>query len=289
MTGRYRARPSRGRPLGWPLVGALLAISAPTAAQQPDPALLQLTVGMRGRIDELALPGAKLRPRPVEDPLTAKVIVRILNVYAHGSGFRYNLEVTPFVPGTLDLRAHLERADGTAAEGLPALPIEVEAVLPASRLQPGELVPEPSLGVGGYQLRMILLGVAWVVGLLLILFVGRRRRRGAAADEAAPPPTLADRLRPLVERARDGQLAPGEQAELERLLLAHWRRRLGLTEQSAGKAVAELRRHEEAGALLRQLEAWLHQPAAAGRRRDVDLGALLAPYRHLLADEAAPA
>jgi hypothetical protein len=94
--------------------------------------------------------------------------------------------------------------------------------------------------------------------------------------------TLAQRLRPLVERARRGELAPAERAELERTLLAYWRRRLDLG-GNAAEAMATLRRHEQAGPLIEALERWLHRPSS-GADVDADgemggeIGALLAPY-----------
>ena len=64
---------------------------------------------------------------------------------------------------------------------------------------------------------------------------------------------------------------------LERLLLAFWRRRCDLAGLEPAAALARLRAHPEAGALLRGTDAWLHQPP--GRAETVDVEALLAPYR----------
>ena len=44
----------------------------------------------------------------------------------------------------------------------------------------------------------------------------------------------------------------------------------------AAAALAALRAHPEAGALLRALEQWLHSPEGAA---DADVEALLRPYR----------
>ena len=70
-------------------------------------------------------------------------------------------------------------------------------------------------------------------------------------------------------------------------MLAYWRRRLGLAEEKIGRAIIELRGHDEAGPLLRQLELWLHRPGPAD---DVDVARLLEPYRDTPADfdQAAP-
>jgi hypothetical protein len=104
--------------------------------------------------------------------------------------------------------------------------------------------------------------------------LGRKSRRGAAASHR--PKTLAEQLRPLVERAQAGTLSTPERAELERMLLAFWGRRLGLTDVDPREAMAQMRQHPEAGRLIEQLELWLHRPGTAD---EVDVAALLAPYR----------
>jgi len=45
-------------------------------------------------------------------------------------------------------------------------------------------------------------------------------------------------------------------------------------------ALATIREHEEAGALLVQLETWLHRP---GTSEEVDIALLLEPYQNLTA------
>jgi hypothetical protein len=109
-----------------------------------------------------------------------------------------------------------------------------------------------------------------------------RRREIAVQPSGAAhrEETLEDRLRPLVESALRRELGLEGQARLERLLLGHWRRRLGWEGLPMDEALSRLRGHEEAGALVRSLEAWLHRPAGTVA---VDVGALLAPYREVAA------
>jgi hypothetical protein len=91
---------------------------------------------------------------------------------------------------------------------------------------------------------------------------------------------LEERLRPLVDRALRRELDLEGQARLERLLLGHWRRRLGWEGLPMDEALRRLRGHEEAGALIRALESWLHRPEGV---TTVDVGVLLAPYRDVAA------
>jgi hypothetical protein len=95
-------------------------------------------------------------------------------------------------------------------------------------------------------------------------------------------PTFAERLRPLVERAAAGGLSADEKAALERMLINHWQRRLGLAGADSGELIARLRQHTEAGALLRALEDWLHRPPGSAK---VEVELVLAPYRNLPAQE----
>jgi hypothetical protein len=164
------------------------------------------------------------------------------------------------------------------ASTLPQILVTIRSLLPKGQIEPHALVQSPAPWIGGYQLILIGFGIVWLGGLFAILFVGRKKH-AASALAMRGPLTLSDRLRPMVEDAIAGRLSIGKQAELERLLLAFWRRRLGLENMKPGQALAVLREHDEAGLLLRQLERWLHAPKQAPNA-DVDatIKALLEPY-----------
>lgn len=245
--------------------------------------IAETSVGMRVTLTDFVIPGSAVRAKPVEDPGRADAIVRIKHEYSHGSGFRYDIEVMPFIEGDINLADYLERKDGTSMEDVPELSIFVEAMLPEGALLPKDVdVPQPGK-VGGYKKLLIAAGVAWGLGLLALMFGFRRKAEEAGADGGPKRISLADRLRPLVEEARTSEISNERRAELERLLLAHWRKRRGLEEAPAAKAIAQLRSDEEAGPLLRQLEEWLHRPAGAAGSQ-VDVAALLAPYQNVAAD-----
>ena len=248
-----------------------LAILAAGASPPPAP-----TVGMEGRL-EVSLPGALLEAKPVEDK--APLILRVVSARPEGDSTKYDLRYIGLVPGKHDLKRYLTRSDGSPANDLPSLPVEVAHLLP--ELHQGDLVPEqiqPLGFLGGYRGVMIGAVGAWVLLLVPLILVGRRRRAQPAAAPAAPPPTLADRLRPLVEQAADGTLSVEGKGRLERMLLGYWRHRLDLRELDMSAALARLRQHAEAGRLLRALEDWLHRPPGVA---SVDVAAELAPYREV--------
>lgn len=255
-------------------VPAFLLLTAMALADEPR----ATTVGMPARIEQLLLPGSELEAVPLDDR-RRPIVLRVEAAFRHGDSYRYDLAYYGLEPGEFDLRSYLRRKDGSPLGQLPPIPVRIASVLPAGQIEPHALGIGTLPWLGGYQLALIAGGVLWVGGLLAILLV--ERRRAAAQGAAERPASLADRLRPLVEQATAGKLAHDRLAELERLLLAWWRKRLKLETERPTVAIARLREHPEAGGLLTQLEVWLHQPASTAA---VDVPSLLRPYQQLPAD-----
>jgi len=236
------------------------------------------TVGMPARIEALMLPGIELEPLPSD--VKSPILLRITRTYPHGTAFRYDLEFTGLDPGDYDLKDFVKRKDASSTADLPSIPVSIRSVLPAGQVRPHAPRAGESPSVGGYTKFLIAAGAVWVAGLAVLLWLGRKRRQ----EELATRPrakTLAERLRPLVERALEGKLTRTERADLELGLVAYWRKRLGYESRRPEEALRLLRQHDEAGPLLRGLEEWLHRPS---RPEQVDVAALLAPYRDLPAD-----
>lgn len=245
-----------------------------------DSSAQQTTVGMPGKLDDLILPGSPLEVIPAER--NAAMVVRILQTIGHGENQnRYEIEYYCLEPGDYNLADYLQRIDGSTSDDLPAIPVSIKSQLPSGQVKPHELIARKTPRVGGYKNLLMVGGVVWVLGLLWLLFGGRKKL--TEEEVAEKQASLADRLRPLVESAMNGDLDDARQAELERMLLTYWRGKLGLNEASAAEAITELRNHETAGELLRHLESWLHMPA--DRRQQVDVGKLLEPYRNLSATD----
>jgi hypothetical protein len=261
-------------------IGAIVLFSALSFLHAFTARLLaqhQTTVGMSGKLEQIVLPGSELEAKPLTDR-TSPVVVRVVRVYPHGTAFRYDLEYAGLAPGTHDLRAYLRRKDGSPLGELPPLLVKVDAVLPPGQIEPNKLEIERGPRVGGYRVLAIVLCVLWALGLaaLVVSFFFPRRKKSVATSDK--PVTLADRLRPLVEGAIAGKLSRVELANLERSLMAYWRKRLNLESAEPGEAVEAMRQHREASPLLARLEAWLHRP---GPVEPVDVAALLEPYRNL--------
>jgi hypothetical protein len=246
------------------------------------------SVGMLAEIEAVVLPGSKLKTKPLED--SDLIVLRVTSVFPHGTANRYTLQYYGLEPGTYDLRDYLVREDGTSKSDLPSLSVEVVAVLSSPDARPHALAPGELPAIGGYKRLLALAGVIWGA-VMIALLIGRRG--GAAADETRPATleTAADRLRPLVEAAIQGDLEHAQKAELERVLLGYWRERLELENLDAMASLMALREHPDAGQLLRRLEEWLHQPPGR-QEKDVDVAALLEPYQAAapqVTSEATPA
>ncbi len=254
------------------LCALALVLCANPAYQATSP------VGIPARLEEQVLAGSELVPAPADHD--TPIVLRVLEVSPHGADLRYDLEYTGLEPGAFDLKDFLVRRDGSTLDGLPPLSVRIEGTLPEGQITPHDPTPADVPGFGGHRRNLIVAGVLWVCGLFAILLVGRKRD----ARDTGPgrrPMSLAERLRPLVERGLAGELESAERAELERTLVTFWSARLDLADKTPEEALTTLYAHPEAGALLRSLEDWLHRPTPPA---DLDLVTLLAPYAALPAD-----
>ncbi len=259
---------------------AALALTVLLAGQAP--ALAQATVGMEERVSFVSDHG-DLRVR--EQDAASEVLLRIADVAAVGERWRYDLRFVGMVPGDFDLAARLERVDGAAASssGIGPLPVHVEGLLPEDH--DGAL----SEAIRARKARLARLA-PWLAGLaalwlapLVYVFFTRRRRVAPRAEPALleeAPRTLADQLRELIGEAREGALSREAGAQLERLMIAAWRERLGARDLAPADAIARLRADPEAGRGYGTLERWLH--AAADRSpSQAEIDAALAPFAAL--------
>jgi hypothetical protein len=223
--------------------GALAPASAATADDRRES-----TIGMPVRIAQLVLPGSELEVKPLDDR-KLPVVLRIVETYPHGTDFRYDLVYYGLDPGKFDLRDYLRRKDGSPTSQLPPLLVTIKPLLAPGQIEPHPLEITATPWLGGYRLLLLIVGVLWFCGLLAILLV-KRGGKGSAGQDIVKPATLAERLRPLVEQAMAGKLTQAKRAELERSLLAYWRRRLKLEKMSAAEAIAVMREDAGAGPLL---------------------------------------
>ena len=254
------------------LIFAAVAFAGLTkpSAELPEP----VQIGMEGSLF-VVLPGEKLEAAPVGDK--SKIILRIHDIFPHGSDHRYDLRYFGFVPGEYDLAKFLRNADGTVPTNLPPITVRIHGILPEDH--DGMLIEDETGNFslpGSYTAWLIGLGVVWLLAAWPLFLLGRKKKTplGQAEDEG---PDLAERLRPLVEQAAAGTLDIDGRARLERMIFSYWREQLGLPEDGdLAELHQQLKAHDEAGPLLRGLEDWLHRPPDTAT---VDIPTLLEPYR----------
>lgn len=255
------------------LLALCFQLQAATNGTNPAPR----PIGLEGQVS-VTLPRGDYRPRPLDD--RTELILRIEAIHpAPEARHRYDFHYIGLEPGAYLLADYLIRPDGTRPDELGDWRIQVRALLPedhngALNAHHPRLLPF----IGGYRVALGLIGGLWVAGLVGFALASRKKRRVEAPSVMVPEPTFAERLRPLVEAAAQGQLSAEEQAQLERLCMGYWREKLHLPDQRIADALTQLKAHREAGELLRALERWLHQPGGAAVASEIN--SLLQPYRH---------
>lgn len=240
-------------------------------------------VGISKKSDVI-LPGGEIEPIPQEDR-KSPIILRMEKVDPTENGFHYRLVSIALEPGEFDLRKYLRWKDPQNKAPIPDRPewhIKVTSILPPGQILPKELPATTDIRVGGYKYLLAGAALFWGLGLLAILFWPGPKPLFQEAPK--PQKTVADRLRPLVEKILNGDASPANQAALEQTLMRFWRERLKLEKAEPYEALSKLKGHSEAGDLLRTLEDWLHRPAA--NRPTVDIDKLLAPYRKHSAEKS---
>ena len=239
-----------------------------------------IPVGVPRWSRELVIEGSLLEVRP--PALETALILRIDSASPHGTAWRYDFEYYGLEPGSYDLVQFLRREDGSEITELEPITVIVESGLPPGQVLPHQIQAGETPELGGYTKMLWTLGGFWLLGSAL-WFLSSRRSDGEDTDlRASAPLSLAELLAPLVERGMAGELPTAEQAQLELMLIAVWRKRLDLESADVGEALKTLKAHPEAGPLLLELERWLHSPDASS---DLDLTALLKPYHGLSLSE----
>jgi hypothetical protein len=252
------------------LIAAVFSVPAADTNTAPT-----RSIGLEGSIT-VDLPRNDYRARPLDD--RTEFILRIESVTPAGQDrFRYALYFMGLESETFDLADYLVRGDGSRPEELAGQTVRVQAVL--SEDHDGRLtnyVPDRFPFIGGYRAALAALTVLWVAGIGGFIWSYRKRKPIAAMVTVIQPPSFAERLRPLVEAAAAGQLTLEQKAQIERLLMGFWREKIPLAEMKMAETVAHLRKHPQAGELLRALERWLHQRDEAS---PAEINSLLEPYR----------
>lgn len=219
----------------------------------------RITIGVEGR-RVVSIPGPRLTAIPYThgDALA----VRIAEVDGIPDGFRYDLRYMAYGPGRHNLSEFLLDERQQPVSGLPAMPVDVTALL--AKDESGQLLETPPTPIDlhtNYRWGMGLLWCLWGLLLLPLFFHGRKPRPRVVEP---PPPTIPERLRHLLEHAVHSELTVEQQTDVEKLLLAFWAERLQLSKDRLIETLDELRKHPTAGKHVSRVEQWLHSRDARG-------------------------
>jgi hypothetical protein len=204
----------------------------------------------------------QLVPKPTDRK--SPFVLRVAAVTPEGTGFRHELRVMALRPGNHDLAGFLQRPDGTVPSSLPKVPIQVASLLGGAEIQ-GLRTVEVSgwhRWFGSYWLGMLAIAGLWVLLFIPILFWKREKVIPLVAVPVPPPPTLAERMRPHLEKLSGETPDANSQAELERLVHAYWREKLDLAANHSdmNAALQSMKKDPQAAESLGLLEQWLHYP-----------------------------
>lgn len=231
------------------------------------------TVGLEGKIELLLPPDLK----PIAADNKSPLLLRIASTRPHGSMVHYDLRYIGRIPGAHDLRDYLQTQENNPATNLPSITVEVIGILSDQHngWLEDQTLHSPSV-FGGYRGIVGTIVVVWALLFFPLFFLGRKKHEDVI-EETVADATLADRMKPLVERAAAGSITDDDKAALERMLITYWQHELDLDEVYGEHLIPKIREHEEAGKLLRALEDWLHRRPGTVQ---VNVDELLAPYRN---------
>jgi len=220
--------------------------------------------------------------------------LRITSITPAESGqFRYQLLFSGLEKGTFNLTDYLVTPDGERLRE-PVETVSVRSLIPAtvtySAIEldaPSTKRPTPYLGI------LIFLALAWsacgfflfrntLQSLWRFLFkLGKKTptESDTRKEKAPAPPTLADILRPLIEKAAVKTITSEEKGRLEQILFLYWGKFLEIEYLDSVEQLRRILEHPTAGELLRTVEQWLYQPESLITKEEIT--AALTPYMDL--------
>lgn len=262
-----------------------IGASVSVATEPPQSLNGRSYVGMEGT-HFFRYKGPTLKAKGVTD--RDPIVLRIASISEVDGGLQYELRYIGNTPGDYDLRDFIERADGGTTENVETMPVTILGLLSDDHDGAIAEVSQPAIPMpGGYFELEVAAVVLWFIPFIALLVWWFIKRDKPQEVRVVRGPTLADQLRPLVQSAVKGDLPTEGRAHLERLLIQYWRGRLHLGSLPPADALRQMKDHDEAGALLRQLEQWLHARPNPDRQAETDnrIAELLRPYERIAAIE----
>lgn len=202
--------------------------------------------------------GSRLIARPYRRG--ASVNLRIANETQQGNVRVYDVRYVVSLPGEFDLTEYLTSADGRPISDLPSFKVRGLTSLTKDIETRIQEIEEVGVHVWHWYYETLTgLGIVWVFWLMGLIFIGRPQRPPKITP-LPPPPSAAERIARYLIALRKGELTVDEKAQLEVLLLDHWRDRLDLRERRMAEACRQIQHNDDLGMPYERLQAWLHVP-----------------------------
>jgi hypothetical protein len=204
---------------------------------------------------------------PVGENTPLLLTIKSVEPTAEGT-YLYKLSYTGLDTGVFNLTDFLVKPEGERLKE-PVATVTIESAIPRNTLYQEYFAdPTSTPEAFPYRLTLLLSALAWAGAGALYFWQTRRNHstpKDAQAQETAEPETpeiqtLADLLRPLVEKAANKSISSEEKARLEGILFDYWSRDLELDHLNRVEQLRRILEHPQAGALLRTIEQWLYQP-----------------------------
>ena len=252
------------------LSGGLLLLrpnQAPTpAATLPTLPTIGTEAGETLVLDQKTYTAAELTPN-------TPLLVRITGVESiAGGSFSYHLSYTGLETGVFNLTDFLVKPNGERLRE-PVATVTIGSAIPPNARYAAVYTDPPFQSRAVPYRLILLLGTLLWAGCGVFLFWPPKKQVTTNPNVAEPPQhtqddeadsegpqTLADLLRPLVEKAANKSISLAEKGRLEQILFEHWGKELELDHLDSLEQLRRIMEHPEAGSLLRTIERWLYQP-----------------------------
>ena len=252
-------------------IGLVMLFSRNPKPLTPPPALPNASSVGTESIQSVVLDQSTYKVAEVTD--TTPLLVRINAIESTGNGtFSYHLSYTGLETGVFNLTDFLVTPTGKRLKE-PVSTVTIGSVIPPNATY-SALSTEPPFQPNAFPYRLTLLvgALAWAGWGAFLFWPAKKHppaQEHSPSELQQPDPaennvpdsrTLADMLRPLVEKAANKSISSQEKAALERILFQHWGRDLELDHLNSVEQLRRILEHPTAGALLRTIEQWLYQP-----------------------------
>ena len=240
-------------------VGAVVLLHNRQETAARDNGIIDVPLGVEGAVI-IRYAGPALVSRPYRRG--ASVNVRIARQKEQDDVRVYDVRYVVNLPGEFDLTDYLTSRDGNAIESLPSFRVRGVTRLTKDLETRIREIEEVEINIWHWYYESLagLAGI-WVAWLMGLIFVGRSKRRPPPASITGAPPSVEEQIARYLQRLEGEELSVEEKAELEVLLLNHWRDVLGYRGRLADMC-QQLRRDTRLSRAYMALQSWLHHPGS---------------------------